>query len=178
MSERKRMRCPETSALQEVELDPLDEAIADHRERVLVVLANLDDDAARIAAMLIEDLAADGLTVELAALAGGAVPPVADYDAVVVGTHVRLGRPARAVVTYIRDHLDELDGGTSFFFSVGGRGRIDRDLGAGRVSECTGWQPTLSWAFTDSTDLRSVEVRAFARLVADEIPAVAYASLA
>lgn len=200
MAERKRILCTETGALEEIELEHtslgvvvsgctrgldaepachrgcarrLDAGDREHledRERVLLVLANLHDDAAHVATMLIADLTAEGLTVELAALAGNGVPPTADYDAVVVGTHVRFGHPAREVVAYIRDHLDELGATPAFFYSVGSHATTHRERDVRRMTERTGWQPTMSWAFRGADDLQGVEVRAFARLVADEIP--------
>lgn len=208
MSEHKYLPCPETGRLHDVELERTSLGVvvsgcnrfpdgvlgcqrgcacivdrqnrmdAETRERVLFVLANLHDDAAHIASMIVKELAGDGLVVELAELGGRAVPPVADYDAVIVGAHVRFGHHARNVIAYIRDHVGELGATPAFFYSVGGRAAIHRERDARRLTERTGWQPTMSWAFTDATDLQGVEVRAFARLVADEIPPVLQPSFA
>lgn len=208
MSDRKRILCPDTGRLQEVELehtslgvvvtscdrypdaplacgracarrtDAQDREIIDDRERVLIVLANLHDDAAHIATQLIQALTADGLCVEVAEVGGSGVPPLADYDAVIVGTHVRFGHPTRSVVAYIRDHLGELTDVPAFYYSVGGRAMVRRGRDSRRLTERTGWHPEMTWAFTVDSDLQNVEIRAFARLVADAIPLTMLSSLA
>src|ERR1044071_9379185 len=157
MTERKRITCPETGLLEQVELDstPLghlvtccgrnpdrelacgrecarrmdhrDRADLDDRERVLVSLASLRDDAASIASALASHLADDCLAVELAELGTRSTPPLEDYDAVVIGAQVRFGRHARATIDYIREHLQALAAIPAFFYSVGGHGGFNRD---------------------------------------------------
>lgn len=207
MTERKRITCPETGSLEQVDLErtPLglivtgctrycdgdlacarecarrmdrrDRKEVDGRERVLLVLANLRDDAAQVATLLAEELAADGLAVELAALGTRSVPPLADYDAVVIGVHARLGHDDRAVMGYIDDRLADLATLPAFFYSVGGRG-FHFESYAGRMARRTGWQPTASWKFADRSEAPRADVRAFARLIGDEIPAALQPSLA
>jgi len=200
MTEKKRVTCPETGHLEEVELErtPLgvvvtgcsrfrdgvptcprecarrmdrrDRIDVENRERVLLVLANLHDDAAQVATMLAEDLAADRMTVELAELGAHHTPPLADYDAVIIGARVRLGRHDRAVIDYIREHRGTLATLPAFFYSVGGHGVLDRDTYAHRMTRRTGWKPTATTSFADASPLQRGGVNAFARLVADETP--------
>lgn len=207
MTERKRITCPETGSLEEVELErtPLgliitgcsryrdgalacprecarrmdrrDRMAVDDRDRILLVLANLHDDAAQVATMLAEELATDGVTVELAALGARSVPPLADYDAAVIGAQAHLGHDDRAVMDYIGDHVAELATLPAFFYSVGGRG-FHFESYARRMARRTGWQPTATWRFADRSDAPRADVRAFARLIGDEIPAALQPSLA
>jgi len=208
MTEQKRVTCPETGHLETIELErtPLGvivtgcsrypcealacprecarrmdrraRASADTRERVLLVLANLHDDAARIATMLAEELAADGLAVEILELDARHALPLADYDAVVVGANVRFGRHARSVIEYIREQRGSFASLPAFFFSVGGHGAFDRDSYVHRMTRRTGWKPTAAASFADASAFERGDVHAFARLVADEIPAAVQPSIA
>lgn len=202
MTERQRVRCPETGGGEDVELeraplglvvtgcsrypdgalagprtcvrhlDRCDREAREDRERVLLVLANLHDDAAHIATMLIRELTDDGLVVELADVGNAAAPPVADYDAVLIGAHVCFGHHTRAVVAYIRDHRAELARVPALFFSVGSQAVAHGARDARRLTARTGRRPDGTWAFRDATDLQRTDVRAFARLIADAIPEV------
>ena len=201
MTERKRLTCPETGHLEEVELErtPLglvvlgcsrfpDRALGcprecarrmdrrermngDTRDRILLVVPDLRGQAARIAEVLVVELAVDGLVAELAELGGGAVPPLADYDAVVIGANVRLHRIDRSVLRYIREQRDTLVMLPAFFYTVGGHGVYDRETYARRMTRRTGWRPTASTTFADAEPLQRPGVHAFARQIADETPA-------
>ncbi|HTR50357.1 MAG TPA: flavodoxin domain-containing protein [Kofleriaceae bacterium] len=118
------------------------------------------------------------MTVELAELGSRPAPPLADYDAVVIGAHVRLGRHDRAVIDYIREHRGMLVRLPAFFYSVGGHGVFDRDTYAHRMTRRTGWVPTATTSFADAGALQRGGVRAFARVVADETPFALQPSLA
>ena len=204
---RKRITCPETGGLEQVELDqtPLglvvtgcsryrDGALAcprtcarrmdrrdrvdlDDRERVIVVLASLRDDAARVASTLAESLAEDWLTVEIADLGTRSPPPLEDYDAVVIGAQVRFGRHARSVIDYIREHREALAALPAFFYSVGGHGVFDRDGYTRRMTRRTGWHPILAATFADASAVQRPDICAFAHQLADEIPAAPQPSL-
>jgi menaquinone-dependent protoporphyrinogen IX oxidase len=204
--ERKRITCPETGRLEDVELDrtPLglivtgcsshrDDAFAcpcecarrmDRRdradvegERVIVILASLRDRVARVASTLVRDLADDGLTVELAELGTRSMPPLEDYDAVVIGAQVRFGRHARAVIDYIREHREALAAMPAFFYSVGGRNVFNRDGYIERMTRRTGWHPKLTATFADASAAQQLDIRSFAHQIADEIPAAPPPSL-
>jgi menaquinone-dependent protoporphyrinogen IX oxidase len=200
--ERKQTTCPETGRLEEVELDrtPLglivtgcsryrdgalacprecarrmdrrDRADIDDRERVIVVVASLRDDAARVASALARGLTDDGLVVEFAELGPRSMPPLEDYDAVVIGAQVRLGRHARAVIDYIREHRAILATMPTFFYSVGGHCVVDRDGYIERMKQRTGWHPTLVATFANASAVQQPDIRGFAQRIADEIPAV------
>lgn len=201
MVEHNRITCPVTGRREDVELDrtPLglvvtsctgcrDDALAcsrecarrmdrrdradiDDRERVIVILASLRDNAAQVASVLAERLAEDCLDVEIAELGVRTAPPLEDYDAVVVGAEVRLGRHARAVIEYIREHREALAAIPAFFYSVGGRGVFDRDGYIQRMARRTGWHPPVAASFADASPVQRPGIRAFARQIADEIPA-------
>jgi len=202
VSERKRITCPETGHLEEVELErtPLgilvtkcsrypganlacprecarrmdrrDHMSADTRERVLIVLANFHDDAAHIATMLAEQLAADNLAVELADLETGHVPPLADYDAVVIGARVRLGHNERALSAYIREHVSELGELPAFWYCVG-HGSYPSESAGRLTARRTGWLPTATWSFVDAASAsQQGEVEGFAQLIGSEVPGV------
>ena len=207
MTERKRITCPETGLLEQVELDstPLghlvtccgrnpdrelacgrecarrmdhrDRADLDDRERVLVILASLRDDAASIASALASHLADDCLAVELAELGTRSTPPLEDYDAVVIGAQVRFGRHARATIDYIREHLQALAAIPAFFYSVGGHGVFNRDGYIQRMTRRTSWHPTVAATFADATAVQQPDIRLFAQQIADEIPAAPQLSL-
>ena len=152
--------------------------IVDDRERVLLVLANSEDDAALLAAMLAEELAEDAFTVEVADVSNHSVPPLADYDGVVIGAHVRLGRYERSMISYIRDQRDALAMMPAFFYSVGGVSVFERDMLARRVTGRTGWIPTSIATFADGGAGQRAAVRTFARQVAEEIPVAMPVSIA
>lgn len=201
MGEHKRITCPETGRLEEVELDrtPVgriitgcsrhgggalacpgecarrmdrrDRSDLDDRERVLVVLARLDDRAARVASSLADRLGEDQLCVEIAELGARSMPPLEDYDAVVIGAQVRFGRHARALIEYIRGHREALAQIPAFFYSVGGHGVFDRDGYVQRMTRRTGLHPTRAATFGDASAVQQPDIRAFARQIADEIPA-------
>lgn len=198
MVERRRITCPETGDLEDVELDrtPLglvvtscsrdrdgalacprecarridrrERADAEDRERVVLILESWHDSAARVASALVLSLGGDGLIVEPVQLGARSLPPLEDYDAVVIGARARFGRHARAVIKYIREHRDVLAAMPAFFYSVGGHGVVDRDSYVQRMKQRTGWSPTLTASFDDAN--QEPEIRAFARHIADEIP--------
>jgi menaquinone-dependent protoporphyrinogen oxidase len=155
--------------------DPRDRT--EDRERVFVLHGTMRDDAARVASTLAESLAEDRLVVEVAELGARSMPPLEDYDAVVIGAQVRFGRHARGVMRYIREHRDALAATPAFFYSVGGHGVIDRDGYVQRMTRRTGWHPNLAATFADARAVQQPDIRAFAHQIADEIPAAPQPSL-
>ena len=160
-----------------VELDHRNRVTIDTRERVLVVLANLHDDAARMARWIVKLLRDDRLAVDIADLSTRAVPPLADYDAVMIGAAVRLGRHRRAIIDYVRDRRRELAELPAFFFSVGGHGVFWRHGYIERMTRRTGWHPTSAATFADAGERQRTDVEAFARDVADDVPVVDHPSM-
>lgn len=115
--------------------------------------------------------------MELAELGTRSIPPLEDYDAVVIGAQVRFGRHAGAMIDYIRKHRAALDAVPAFFYSVGGYGVFDRDGYVQRMTRRTGWHPTMAATFADASAVQQPDIRAFARQIADEIPAALQPSL-
>lgn len=169
-----------------VRLDRRDRrGVDDIAPRVLVVYMSRHAQTKVIAVALAGHLSRDGLTAELADADARAVPPPADYEAVVIGSAVRFGRHARSVTEYIGRHGDALAAMPAFFFSVGN----DDDIG--RMSRATGWRPTGSAVFeaiapdlrrflhrlggressaTEATFADSLRVRDFALTIGEEVP--------
>lgn len=148
----------------------------DASERVLVVFTRAAG-ARSVAAALAEELARDGLVVELADADAHAAPPPDDYDAVIIGSPARLGRRARAIVEYITRHRDALASMPAFWVAVG-RSDIAR---SDRLQRATGWLPTHgfgvvrpSWRvrwFDDPSSERAPRIHEIAHAIGDEIPA-------
>jgi hypothetical protein len=194
--ERKLITCPDTGHLEEVELDHTpaglvvagctrfqprcaidcprecarrldrrDREAVEDRQRVLVLYAL---PAARpVAEVIAARLGADGFIAELVDAASPSLPPPEDYDAVVLGSASWLGRPARPIIRYVRDHRDALAAMPGFLFAVGTEGSNKR------LIQRTGWHPTDSTTFVLGRG-RMIEewseVGEFALRIADEIP--------
>ena len=152
-------------------MDLTDASELDNRERVVIVLANMHDDAAHVAGRLAEDLAGDGLTVELADIGTRPPPPLADYDGIVVGARMRFGRHPRSIVDFVRSHREELESMPASFYSVGGHAAYDRDGYVTRLARRTGWRPITTATFGNADPIQRPAIRDFAHHVADEIPA-------
>jgi len=190
--ERKRITCPESAHLEEVECERtacglvvigcsrfsprsavactrectrrLDrkERIADASDHVLVAYAH----GAALrgdATTLAELLRRDGFAVEIADLDTWAGPPPQDYDAVVLGTPQRLARHARSGVRYAREHRDALAAMPAYWVGFGQRAAVAPEA----MRAATGWRPARSFAVVlgGASDVRPV-----ALAIADAIP--------
>jgi menaquinone-dependent protoporphyrinogen oxidase len=152
-------------------MDCMDRSNVDIRERVVIVLANLRDDAACIATKLVGDLAVDDLAVEVVDLEMRRPPPLADYDAVIIGARIRFGRHPRSIVNYVRDQREALATMPASFYSVGGHDVFDREGYLLQLTQRTGWRPTATAAFANADTIQRPAIREFAHHIADEIPA-------
>jgi Flavodoxin domain len=150
-------------------LDRRDQQVVDDHERVLVMIGGRSRPIAQIADALTEDLMRDGFLVERALLESGSPPPLADYDAVVIGAPALLGRPSKTVADFIRVHASELATVPAFLFAVGGPGLPSSAGYIERMQRRTGWHPTASVTF-DSTEPTRGQILELARRIADEIP--------
>lgn len=112
----------------------------DSRNRVLVAYAGRSRPTKAIAVALVDRLSHDGLTADLADLDAGAGPPADDYEAVVIGSCVRLGRNPQSVLDYILHSREALATMPTFLFSIG-----NGDLAG--MFRVTGWEPTRSVVF-------------------------------
>jgi hypothetical protein len=133
---RSAVRCPGECARRMDRRDRL--GAADRSERVLVGYTDddADDGGTRLIAEVIANyLRCDGVTAELANLA--TAPPAADYDAVVIGSSVHHGRPARAALAFIEEHRAMLVEMPTFWFSVGSATSPHEPL-----THATTWCPT------------------------------------
>lgn len=88
--------------------------------RILVVYASHFGQTRKIAFKVAEQLRARGHEVEVGDVHSGLnkLPPPADYDAVVAGSRVEMGRHAPELCTYLRDNADALREIPTAVFSV------------------------------------------------------------
>jgi menaquinone-dependent protoporphyrinogen IX oxidase len=199
--EHKRVTCPETGHLEEIDLDRTSVGLViegcsrfrprcalgctrecakrmdrreridiDGQDRILVVVSGMHAQTTRIGDAIAEALRQDDFVVELAMLEADALPPLEDYDGVVIGAPVRLGENARVLGDYLRARVDALATMPAFLFVVGRCSALNAAEYLERVAQSTGWQPTGSASFTDDHDVPPAEVRELALRVADEIP--------
>ncbi|HEY0993952.1 MAG TPA: flavodoxin domain-containing protein [Kofleriaceae bacterium] len=204
--QRENVTCPESSQLEEIDAEPtpfglvvlgcshfeprcalsctracarrldLRDRTDDASERVLIVVASAAITRS-VAAALGEELARDGLVVELADADTHAAPPPHDYDAVIIGSPAQLGRRSRAIVEYITRHRDALASMPAFWFAVGRNDVASSD----RLQRATGWLPLRSFGlvrpswrvrwFDDPSSERAPRIQEIARAIGDEIPA-------
>lgn len=130
----------------------------DRMERVLVLVSPDDTAASSIATLLVEELVRHGFTVGRADPNLRTAPPPADYEAVVAGAG---GGREGAVAAYIAAYADLLDATPWFLFSVG---RV--------AAPVTAKPPTRSATFgSEAATAERARVRAFAEVIADEVPA-------
>jgi menaquinone-dependent protoporphyrinogen IX oxidase len=151
-------------------LDCRERIAVEDRDRVLLVLAGFDDATAPIAAALADELKQDGFVLELATIDSGALPPLADYDAVVIGVPDRPGRVTRAVTAYVRERREALAGMPAFLFAVSDNPAFDAEGYVARLAQRTGWRP-IGWAgFADPRTVSRPKILDFAHRIADEVP--------
>ena len=86
--------------------------------RILVVFASSHGQTHLIAETIAVHLRAAGHGVELADALSGGLPPPEDYDGVILGSRVHMGRHAREIVEYAAANRAGLRGMPSAFFSV------------------------------------------------------------
>jgi menaquinone-dependent protoporphyrinogen IX oxidase len=139
-------------------------------ERILVVISGLHAQTSRIGEAIADALRQDNFVVELATLEAGGMPPLEDYDGVVIGAPVRLGERARVLGDYVRAHRDTLAAMSGFFFAVGSCRELTADEYIERVAQSTGWQPTGSASFLDDQEVPRTEIHELAERISDEIP--------
>ena len=130
------------------------------RPRVLVVYTGQHIQTKTIASSLSDHLSRDGLSAELADADAHSIPPLADYEAVVIGSSVRFGRHPHSVIDYIVHVRDTLATMPAFFFSIGNPDDIDR------MCQATGWRPTNNAVF----DRRAPDRRRFLHILGGHVP--------
>jgi menaquinone-dependent protoporphyrinogen oxidase len=85
--------------------------------KVLVAYASLCGSTAEIAEAAGQVLASKGADVSVCDVAD--VHNVEDYDAVLLGTAIRMGRPVKPMRTFLLQHADEIAARPNAVFSVG-----------------------------------------------------------
>ncbi|TMQ04312.1 MAG: protoporphyrinogen oxidase [Deltaproteobacteria bacterium] len=124
---------------------------------ILVAYASTHGQTRKIAELIAAQLRLAGHEVDLAD-AAVELPPVEDYDAVVVGSRVQFGAHARPIVDYIRDNRDELAAIPSYFFSVSMSAvsaAADPEGYLEKLFTITGWRPRAAIAFAGGLPYRS-----------------------
>jgi len=129
--------------------------------RILVVYASHFGQTGIVAQRIAERLRDRGHEVDVANASGGVhgLPPPDDYDAVVLGSRVELGKHAKPVLQYMRDNANELRRIPTAFFSVSmsaagkpagsdPNGYLEKTFGS------LGWKPTESTAFGGALQYR------------------------
>jgi menaquinone-dependent protoporphyrinogen IX oxidase len=199
--EHKRVTCPETGHLEEIDLDRTSVGLViegcsrfhprcdlgctrecakrmdrreridvDGQDRILVVVSGMHAQTTRIGDAIADALRQDNFVVELATIEAGGIPPLEDYDGVVIGAPVRLGDNARVLGDYLRTHRETLAAMPAFFFAVGRGSALSSNEYVERVAQSTGWQPTGNAIFHDDPAVPRAEIQKLAQRVADEIP--------
>jgi len=119
---------------------------------ILVLFASHYGQTQAIAERIAERLRTRGHEVDLVnARFAKAPPPPQDYDAVVLGSRVELGRHATAIRNYIRGHSDDLRSIPTAFFSVsmaasGANAGADPAGYMDTMFDELGWKPTRAVA--------------------------------
>jgi len=129
--------------------------------RVLIVYASAHGQTRAIADAIADRLRQRDHVVELGDAAAGmwGLPPPDDYDAVVLGSRVQLGRHAPAIAEYVRLHRSALfDVATAFFsvsMSAAQRGKgTDPNGYIRRFFEDNAWHPMRWVAFAGALRYR------------------------
>lgn len=119
--------------------------------RILVAYASSHGQTRKIANALADELRRGGHEVDLADAIRAAPPPVADYDAVVLGSRVQFGIHARHLVDYIMDNCGELTSTPTYFFSVSmsaaGSPSSDPNGYLEKTFTAVAWRPRMAAVF-------------------------------
>ena len=128
--------------------------------RVLVLFASSYGQTRAIAQAIGARLRDRGHVVEVADSSCGlsCLPPPDDYDAVVIGSRVEIGKHAKDVVAYARRHRERLAAMPSAFFSVcmAAAGATEADPGGylARFAADSGWRAPRAIAIAGALKYR------------------------
>lgn len=123
---------------------------SDQCGRILIVRATRERHTCAIAEALALRLRSHGLTVETGDATTGMMPPPEDYDVVVLGLTMSLGRESELIATYIEQNRTGLCDVPSALFTVSTSGKIrDHDPGGflERFMNSVAWMPDIAAAF-------------------------------
>lgn len=148
---------------------------SDQRGRILLVYAATEPHTGVIADTIAVRLRGHGFAVEVGDATSGTMPPPQDYDVVVLGSPMVLGRETRLIMRYIEQNHRALGEMPSALFTVSGSGKVrDQDPG-GFLEEFlrdVDWEPQLAAAFAGGEPFpRAGQMLRLAKLMAERQPA-------
>jgi menaquinone-dependent protoporphyrinogen oxidase len=118
---------------------------------VLIAYGTSEGQTAKIVeyiAQMVGDRGHDAVAVDAKALAGGDAPE--NYEAVIVGASIHMGKHEGYVVDFVRENHDALERLPSAFFSVSLAAHDDIEVAEGYMEEFvreTGWRPDMVGLF-------------------------------
>lgn len=139
----------------------------DRESRNRVLLLHAGQQTLRIAEALAAALQQRDVAVDLAVFDSDAVPPLADYDGVVIGALVQLGRAARVLGDYLRTNCEDLARLPGYLFVAGHDSALSTDEYIASLSRSTSWRPAGHASFSDSSS--AARLHELAGRVADEL---------
>jgi menaquinone-dependent protoporphyrinogen IX oxidase len=123
---------------------------SDQRGRVLIVSASREPHFYVISEVLVVQLRSHGFSVEIGDATTGTMPPPQDYDAVVLGVSLMLGRESALIAAYIDRNRDALSDMPTALFTVSKSGTGPDHAPGGPLEQFLrriGWQPQIAAAF-------------------------------
>jgi menaquinone-dependent protoporphyrinogen oxidase len=112
--------------------------------RVLIPYGTTEGLTTRISEYVAEVIRGHGHQAEAVDLKGSGTPNPDDYDAVIVGASIHMGKHEDYVLEFVRNNLDALERLPSAFFSVSMAAHDNMEEAQGYFEEFvreTGWQP-------------------------------------
>jgi menaquinone-dependent protoporphyrinogen oxidase len=118
--------------------------------RVLIAYGTTEGQTARISEYLAEVIRDHGHEAYAVDIKGSGAPEPDDYDAVIVGASIHMGKHEDYVRDFVRENRDALERLPSAFFSVSLAAHDDTEEAEGYIEEFvqeTGWHPSMVGLF-------------------------------
>src|SRR3712207_379570 len=118
--------------------------------RVLIPYGTTEGQTSRISEYLAEVIRDHGHEAHAIDIKGSGVPDPDDYDAVIVGASIHMGKHEDYVRDFVRENRDALEHFPSVFFSVSLAAYDDTEVAQGYIEEFvqeTGWRPGMVGLF-------------------------------
>src|ERR671910_2587250 len=118
--------------------------------RVLIAYGTTEGQTARISEYLAEVIRDHGYEANAVDIKGSGAPEPDDYDAVIVGASIHMGKHEDYVRDFVRENRDALERLPSAFFSVSLAAHDDTEEAEGYIEEFveeTGWRPGMVGLF-------------------------------
>ena len=112
--------------------------------RIVLVYGTTEGQTGRISVFLGEVIRVSGAQIDIVDLKRSDLPRLEDYDGVIVGASIHMGRHERYVVDFVSRNLAVLDRRPSAFFSVSLAAHDDIENAERYIDEFeseTGWRP-------------------------------------